>query len=253
MKIEYKQRLVAFIDVLGFKNLVYGATTGPIEAYYGFLLSNFRNAVAQRGFEFMLISDSIVIHCDDDIQNFSELVKMINIAQAGLMGRGVLMRGAISHGGLFVDKPNSIVVGTGLINAYNLEAQARFPRTIVDRSLVTKYYASMGDAIAKNTVGGLPHLSLRPLNGHQVDFPYLNYGYILATTVSKKPFEGALALLRENYYRNEHADKFEWLRCHLVACLEDQREHLQALPALNANERKRLRNAEQYAALFGAL
>ena len=253
MKIEYQQRLVAFIDVLGFKNLVFGETTGPIETYYGFLLSKFKAAVDQRGFDFMLISDSIVIYCQDDLENFFELVKMINIAQAGLLGKGVLMRGAISHGGLFVDKQNHIIVGAGLISAYHLEAQAKFPRTIVDRSLVKKYFASMTVALAKCTVGGLPHLSIRPQNGHQVDFTYLNYGYILGTSLSKKPFEGAFAVLKDNYYQNEHAEKFEWLKRHLITCLEDMRSYLVALPATNAHERKRIKRAEQYLILLGSL
>jgi hypothetical protein len=253
MKIVYQPRLVAFIDVLGFKNLVFGETTGPIETYYGFLLSKFNAAVEQRGFDYMLISDSIVIYCDDKLENFFELMKMINIAQAGLLGKGVLMRGAISHGGLFVDKANSIIVGSGLINAYNLEAQAKFPRTIVDRSLVKKYFESISDALTKCTVGGLPHLSIRPLNGHQVDFPYLNYGCILGTSLSKKPFEGALSALRDNYYKNEHAEKFEWLKGHLAACFEDMRTHLLGLPSPNANERKRIKRAEENLTLLGEL
>jgi hypothetical protein len=246
--------LVAFIDVLGFKNLVYGATTGPIDTYYTFLLSNFKTAVAKRNFDFLLISDSIVIYCNDDIESLSELVKMINMLQAGLLGRKILIRGAISHGGLFVDKPNNIIVGSGLINAYHLESQARFPRIIFDRSLIRKYYASTDTALAKNIGGGwLPHLSIRAMNGHQVDFPYLNYGRIFAGYLSNQPFEGVLALFTENYYRNDHTEKFQWLKSYLIACLEDQHTHLAALHSPNSNDRKRLKHGEKYIPLFRAL
>ena len=253
MKIEYTNRLVAFIDVLGFKNLVHNASTAPIETYYSFLLSNFKAAVTKRNFAFLLISDSIVIYADDTSENLAELIKMINLTQAGLLGKGILVRGAISHGELFVDDANNIVVGKGLISAYQLEALAKFPRIILDRSLVAKYYGSMSAALEKNNVNSLPHVSLAQVNGHAVDFPYLNYARILSTTTSNTPYAAALSLLKQNYYRNEHTEKFEWLKCHIETCLKDQLEHILALPTLSTNGKTRLRLLQKYIPQFCTL
>lgn len=253
MKIEYKKRLVAFIDVLGFKNLVHNESFTPIETYYSFLLSNFKNAIEKRNFEFLLISDSIVIYTEETTENLCELIKMINLTQAGLLSKGILIRGGISHGDLFVDPENNIVVGRGLINAYQLEMLAKFPRVILDRSLVAKHYGSVSTALAKNNINELPHLSLMQSNGHIVDFLYLNYGRILSTSITNTPYKAALNLLRENFYKNEHAEKFEWLKAYLTACLVDQKTHVLAQPALNDNGKKRLRLLEKYIPEFSTL
>jgi len=253
MKIEYQNRLVAFIDVLGFKNLVGANTSKSIDAYYSFLLSNFKTAVAKHKFDFLLISDSIVIYCNDDIESLYALIKMTNHLQAGLLGKGILIRGAISHGALFVDKPNNIIVGNGLINAYHLESQARFPRIILDRSLIKKYFDLTETALKRNVGHGwLPHLSIRAFNGHQVDFPYLNYGRIVASYQSNQPFESALELLIDNYYRNDHTEKFEWLKNYLIACFQEQQAWLTSRVP-NSNERNRIRRVKKYLPKFKAL
>ncbi|MBH1529021.1 hypothetical protein [Stenotrophomonas sp. NRRL B-14846] len=253
MNIVYRERLVAFIDVLGFKNLVHNKSSAPIEAYYNFLLLNFKAAVAKRNFEFLLISDSIVIYSDDSAEDLCELIKMINLTQAGLLSKGILVRGAISHGDLFVDPGNNIVVGRGLINAYQLEMLAKFPRVILDRSLVAKHYGSTSSALAKNNINELPHLSQAQCNGHVVDYLYLNYGRLLSTSTSHTPYKAALALLKENYYKNEHTEKFEWLKAYLTSCLVDQKAHVLAQPYLNNNSKKRLRLLEMYIPEFHTL
>ena len=253
MKIEYVDRLVAFIDVLGFKNLVYSETNDRIESYYDLVLSSFKEAVEKRGFEFLLISDSIVIYCENSKINLHEMIKMINIFQSVLIGNKILIRGAISHGHLFVNKSQNIIVGPGLINAYNLESKAVFPRVIIDRTLIKKHYKSLPKAIEENNANGLFHLSSTCLDSTKQDFPYLNYGYIIATGVSKKPYEGAYTLLSENYYKNEHTEKFEWLKCHLIVCLTERRTQLLDIPSKNDNEKKRLKNIEKYLPLLESL
>jgi MinD-like ATPase involved in chromosome partitioning or flagellar assembly len=255
MKIEYKNRLVAFIDVLGFKNLVYSSSTEPINTYYSFLLSNFQTAVAKRNFDFLLISDSIVIYSNDDIESLSELIKLISILQAGLLAKGVIVRGAISHGELFVDKANNIIVGTGLINAYNLEAQAKYPRVIIDRLIVSKYYGNSGCAVSHNIVSGVPYVIFDSQNFCPLDYPYLNYGRIFAyySSTSNTPLEKALTLLKNNYYKNEQIEKFEWLRNHIIKSLVAQIDFLMSIAAPSKNGKTRLRICTKYLANFTAL
>jgi hypothetical protein len=253
LNIKYEKRLVAFIDVLGFKNLVYASTTASIDTYYGFILSNFHSAVTKRNFDFLLISDSIVIYCDESSENLLELMKLSSMLQSGLLAKGIPVRGAISHGDLFVEKANNIIVGVGLINAYVLEAAAKYPRIIVDRSLILKYYGSMAGALAECVVSGLPHLSNVSHNGGVVDYPYLNYGRILSTSMSNAPFEGALNLLKNNFYKNENTEKYEWLRHYLIWAFGEQRKHLEGKLELNQNERSRLRRVTKYIDAFGSL
>lgn len=253
MNIKYKKRLVAFIDVLGFKNLVYASTTASIDTYYTFILSNFQSAVAKRNFDFLLISDSIVIYCDESSDNLFELIKLSNMLQYGLLAKGIPVRGAISHGDLFVDKLNNIIVGVGLVNAYILESAAKYPRIIVDRSLILKYYGSMKGALNECIVSGLPHLSISSHNGGVVDYPYLNYGRLLSTSKSNAPFEGALSLLKNNFYKNENTEKYEWLRHYLISAFTEQKEHFENKLELKPSERSRLRRVSKYIDSFGCL
>lgn len=253
MEIEYKNRLVAFIDVLGFKNLVYSSSTEPINTYYSFLLSNFQTAVAKRNFDFLLISDSIVIYSNNDIESLSELIKLISFLQAGLLAKGVIVRGAISHGELFVHKANNIIVGTGLINAYNLEAEAKYPRVIIDRSIVSKYYGNSDNAVTNNIMGGLPYVTFDSHNFCPLDYPYLNYGRIFVIYGSNRWIERALALLKNNYYKNEQIEKFAWLRSHIIKSLVEQIDYVKSLDAPNKSEKNRLRRCKKYFADFDAL
>jgi hypothetical protein len=253
MEIEYKNRLVAFIDVLGFKNLVYSTSTELIDSYYSFLLSNFQEAISKRNFDFLLISDSIVVYCNNDIESLSELIKSISILQAGLLGKSIIVRGAISHGDLFVDQANNIIVGKGLINAYQLETQAKYPRIIIDRSIVSTHYGSFSGIVSGNVVGGMAHVTITPPSLYPIDYPYLNYGRILSTYTRNKPFEAALNLLKNNYYTNDQIEKFEWLKSHLIKSLEERVNFLNSLDALNKNERGRLKRCTKYISEFGAL
>lgn len=253
MKIDYKDRLVVFIDVLGFKNLVYSTSTDLINNYYSFLLSNFQAAITKRNFDFLLISDSIVVYCNNDIESLSELIKSISVLQAGLLSKRILVRGAISHGDLFVDKANNIIVGRGLINAYQLETQAKYPRVIIDRSIVSTYYGSFSGIVSANDVGGMPHVEFTPPSLYAIDYPYLNYGRILSAANSNKPFEAALDLLKNNYYTNDQIEKFEWLKSYLIKSLEEQVNFLNSLDALNSRSSSKLKRCTKYISEFGAL
>jgi hypothetical protein len=256
MNIEYKNRLVAFIDVLGIKNLVYTTELQPIETYYEFILANFTTAVARRSFDFLMISDSIVIYCDASAANLAELIKLTATLQAGLLSKEILVRGAISHGGLFVDKTNNIVVGKGLISAYSLEAAARFPRIIIDRTLIKEYYGSTEMAMVSNAAGRagtIKYLSTVPHNGGSTDHLYVNYGYIFAGHTAKPAYERALSLLKSGYYKNEHIEKFEWLKQYLIWSLESSIKYFSSKDAPSKNEKNKLRHNRTYLDLFRLL
>lgn len=242
MKIEYKKQLVAFIDVLGFKNLVCSTDLGPIERYYSFLLSNFAEGAFKRELGYLLISDSIVVFCEDTRDNLFTLIKFIGLLQNGLLSKGILVRGAVSRGDLFVDKERNIIVGPGLVNAYSLEAAARFPRVIVDRRVVEHHYGSTTAVIKETYSGSRPNISVQPHNGGISDFPYIHYGRLLASATSWKPYGEMLALFKREFYKNEHIEKFEWLRKYMEFSLAESVDFLSAKDLPTKNERNKLRN-----------
>lgn len=242
MKIEYRKRLVAFIDVLGFKNLVFSADPDPIEKYYSFLLSKFADGAIKRKLEYLLISDSIVIFCDDTQENLFTLVKFTGLLQSGLLSEGIIVRGAISRGDLFVDQENNIIVGAGLVHSFALESAAKYPRVIVDRKVIEHHYGTTTNAINSTYSGSRPNLTIQSHNGGMSDYSYVHYGRILANGVSAKTYEAVLQIFKREFYKNEHIEKFEWLRKYIKCALTESIDYLAAKDAPTKNERAKLKH-----------
>lgn len=215
-KIEYSNKIVAFIDVLGFSDLVDSDTTELINRYFDFVLSDFEKAASKNKFNFLLISDSLVIYCNYSVTELNLLIKVLCKLQQKLMeDAGILARGAISFGELFIDKSKNVIVGKGLINAFKLEALANFPRIILDRSLITLFWKDTDGALKENEV-----LNFTPPQPYRQDFLYLNYTKYFAISNQTKKYSKVLKLFQDNYYKNQHIDKYEWLRSHIIQAVE---------------------------------
>jgi len=215
MKIKYQDSIVAFVDVLGFSRLVYASDNTQIEAYFTYVVDDLKLQLAGTGFEYLLISDSIVVVARNSLPNLKILVKLLSKIQAKLLSRGILMRGAISLGSIHVDRDTSIVVGPGLIRAYELERSATYPRIILDRAFIPLYYGSTKglmddfgdwlavDAIAKYADGVL----------------YINYPRYLAmhnTFYLNGRMDKVITMFNEHYYSDQHYKKYDWLLTHIV-------------------------------------
>lgn len=242
MNIEYTKKIVAFIDVLGFKNLVLSPHTDRIEKYFELLLSKFSEAAIRKNMEHLLISDSIVIYCDDTQDNLKGIIKLISVLQANLLIEGILTRGSISSGDLYVDKKNNIIVGPGLVNSYTLESIAKYPRIIIDRRLVKEHFGSTIMAIEAVRTGSLFHLTTTPHHGGMTDYPYINYGRTLTNNTVWKKYEGIINLFKAEFYKNEHIEKFEWLRKYLESSLKDSIEYFEKKQELSLNDKSKLRH-----------
>lgn len=146
---EYKEHIVAFIDLLGFKHAI---TTFERQQEILELLQLFSRVT--RDFDIQknqtensttynisptisIFSDNIVISIpiQDDIPNFgiiNSLLESITWFAAHALERQFLIRGGIAKG--FVYHNNNIVFGDALIKAYELESNlASYPRVLVAR------------------------------------------------------------------------------------------------------------------------
>lgn len=145
---QYEKRLVAFLDLLGFKELVSHFTEEPKlferilntlkkikyleKMVYGF--SDKLNVQM----EFTTFSDSIVLssHIQEDPINtalFQVAFTCSLLLLDGLFARGAIIENYLYH-------KENIVVGQGLIDAYTQEAtSAIYPRIIVSENIVEKY------------------------------------------------------------------------------------------------------------------
>jgi len=167
MHVNYTDRIIAFIDILGFKQIIDDSEKDrtKIGAIYEQLLflkemENTQNwnlelieikEDAQRKdiWRFDIsknvvcscFSDSIVVSVECFQENineaFSTLVANLSKIGAKLLIEGILIRGAISMGKLFHTK-DGIIMGKALIDSYHLEKKAKYPRIILSDALISK-------------------------------------------------------------------------------------------------------------------
>jgi len=142
----YKEKLVVYFDILGFKELVNNKLDDP---QYIHEILTFLHGISSSSYkaDSIAFSDSI-IHLidlksgfDSSQQTFNEYLNVIisdisSVQMNMLLNYKILIRGAIAKGNIFYDQDKNILFGDGLINAYLLESKhAVFPRIIIDESI----------------------------------------------------------------------------------------------------------------------
>lgn len=165
---NYENRIVAFIDILGFKELVRKSESNlelietlnnilqylktwerPIQ--WSLYFVEIEELTQKKGVEkFNLkdrtnvttFSDSIVVSVKIGEDNINEMLSSLiaNLSYMGseLMKNGILIRGAITIGKL-IHNDNGTVFGTALIEAYELEYKcSKYPRIIISNKLVRR-------------------------------------------------------------------------------------------------------------------
>jgi hypothetical protein len=158
IKISYEQRLVIFIDILGFKNLI--TQSKEDETVLKNILRALQTFNEFRDFNTDLkefseeFSDSTIIDDSREITNFSDSIvisfkiegiktlefvinRLLNI-MVDLLEYNVILRGGIAIGDMI--HTEDIVFGPAFIDAYSLENEvASFPRIIFSKEIVKKY------------------------------------------------------------------------------------------------------------------
>ncbi|MBW8036232.1 MAG: hypothetical protein FVQ79_11525 [Planctomycetes bacterium] len=172
---QYEERYVAFIDILGFKELVkraekdatlLGRLTSILEEQemYSKIEKHFdatskvdSSDYYRNMFRISTFSDNIVMSAKTDLNGLGLITILSAQICNRLLHQGVFTRGAISKGKLI--HTNTIVLGNGLINAYNLEKSAAiYPRILLDKNIVEDM-----DALANQ--GGSPDLRRQDFDG----------------------------------------------------------------------------------------
>lgn len=166
--LKYEKRIIAFIDILGFSELIKDSEQNPatFEKIYE-VINYFKNWEKPENWNLKTIeieedaqmkglaifdlsnkstctcfSDSIIVSIkitDGDISALlSTLIANISFIGAYIIQKGILIRGAITIGNI-IHQDNGIILGQGFIDAYNLESKlATFPRIIVSEKLINE-------------------------------------------------------------------------------------------------------------------
>lgn len=139
LKDNLQDKFVAFLDVMGFSNLVNRGSVNNLESYFEKItevLDKLRED--KEDIKSSIISDSIILIAPDNLKGFIQLLWAIRRIQNAILWRKILLRGAVSYGQVYYNQDRNIIVGKGYIKAYLLEQEANFPRVIIDPSIIRK-------------------------------------------------------------------------------------------------------------------
>lgn len=150
---SYENRIVAFIDILGFENIIKSTIKSQSEldnlgtalTYIHNYFSSVRDGYLDKSrVQLSQFSDSIVISVS--MKNSSEMLsifKHLKTIQVNLLFQDILLRGGIVKGQLIHN--DEILIGPGMINAYKLESKcAMHPRIVIDPKVLWQFSRSDG-------------------------------------------------------------------------------------------------------------
>lgn len=153
---SYETRFTAFIDILGFSDMICRSASDVVEvsldsiiealkipdpAGEGQIIIGTAGDISASNHKLTQFSDSIVISTDRTDAGLLHLINHCERIGFQLLKLGFLCRGGVSEGLLFHE--NNIVLGPALIEAYHLESRiAQYPRIILSKD-VEKYALSM--------------------------------------------------------------------------------------------------------------
>lgn len=245
-KEEPKNCYVAFIDVVGFSNIINDDDGVKIKSYlqiidqWGKFAKKWKKAGDTIGFK--SISDSIIIYIEYDEpvggslnvpmnHSLKTLIYLVSKLQLLFFQNEILTRGAISFGEITEHTKTNSILGKGIINAYQLEKLASVPRVIIDPKLI--YENGKHSGIFQRKFGNLEYAidkikyTTISQNSHKSEGPIfkalsINYASDFLIQILKKNKDQLKTVskcydfIAKGVYNNPtHAEKYRWLSKHL--------------------------------------
>ncbi len=228
-KVNYSFSLITYLDILGFRDLIQHRTPGEISRVVRILKEKTKpdEQVAKiHGMKFFNFSDTAVritpVYTPLNIKNpfgylYWEILSLVHI-QHELIRQGIIVRGALSAGDIV--KSWGVMYGPGLVQAYELEKEACYPRIIIDELLFKelKINSSLRAHEYKEELGYISSLVRKDTDGYrfvdylraiadEMDYPEQDYPHFLR----KHADLIAEGLLRHRLEKKV-LRKFKWLQ-----------------------------------------
>lgn len=217
------ERFVAFLDVMGFKDLVNSGKTANLEAYFLSITDVLSKLRSDEKIESFLISDAIILISPKGLKGLKTILMAIRKIQSALLWRKILLRGAVSYGEVFYDPSRNIVVGKGFIKAFLLEKEAVYPRVIIDPSIVklvsedrSGFLSTLQDKL-KSTDDRLVYSKSEysRINDDSIFIDYAN------KTILERSINGNINKIYDSIGANLYSDqrlysKYVWLRDYFI-------------------------------------
>ena len=155
---QYREAVVSFIDILGFKDMITNRTAN--EVYNIYQLFHFQSHKKSQSdfeersglsleYEVYSFSDSVVrikYVNDNDIAFLVENDEILSLGtiQNELFKKGVMIRGGVVRGLIYSEPTSNTLYGPALNEAYRLENElAKTPRIILSNQVVQNYMRDM--------------------------------------------------------------------------------------------------------------
>ena len=145
---KYEVSYVAYLDILGFRDLSKDSTNAnDVYNLYELLFNAKSDSKFYSIFEKIrvsVLSDNIIVSCKEGIFGLYEFCKYILYVQRQLISSNIYFRGGIVCGEIFHN--NLECFGPALVEAYLIEKELSiYPRVIIDSKLVKAFYNNNDD------------------------------------------------------------------------------------------------------------
>jgi len=159
---EYEDRIIAFIDILGFRAFV-NDTIDKKNKVNKDKLSNLINSLLLIKEEFQspqenseLSSSFIITYFSDSIvfsvkptaiNDLIEVFEILKRTQLRLIEKGILLRGGIVQGNVI--HTSQMIIGPAMMSAYDLESKsALYPRITIDPKIIYELFDENGHSLS---------------------------------------------------------------------------------------------------------
>lgn len=145
--LAYEDRLVAFLDLLGFSKMVLDRQDDDVEFVINLIpdmMKTHQGNVLRDDLQVTTISDSIILSVkaepDEILKDLFNVCVIVGRLQHELALNGYYMRGGISVGKMVHDSKRNLIVGPAYIQAYLLESKKCIvPRVVIGEEVVEFY------------------------------------------------------------------------------------------------------------------
>jgi hypothetical protein len=243
--LNYEEKYVAFLDILGFREMVNKNDTELINRYLNIVQHGIKSAKdtyfngKKLKIESIIISDSILLSVDknsdteESLKNLLYLCMSVGIMQSLLLLNGIWLRGGISFGKAYFSQTDNQIIGPAYISAYDIENKiAKYPRVVLDSRIINELGFDNAEELIKKINNMSNHDILYPWNNKHIikkDVPlFIDYiGFMLNYNEfdydGKKFFlETLITEIKEKIYKENISVyvKFKWTIDYLISVLK---------------------------------
>lgn len=172
-KTTYKEKIILFMDILGFRNLVEQKSAEEIKSILKSIYK-FLEKPNLPNYKISHFSDSIILSFelpkDENIAGFLSILKSLIISL--LQTKNILVRGGMCKGNIY--HTDKMVFGPGVNKAYKMGSEINIsPRIVVDKDIVDIFHNWNNKADPKKGEAQLDDFFKLDSDGNYI-FNYLN-------------------------------------------------------------------------------